>query len=298
MRRGETARGEAHRRVVVTAAPADLLGAAPISLDAVAVQSQHYELDCGRAGMAPVEPGQGARMTVEGGRQARRATFPNLPDANWWALRRRFQQTMPREIDASYLATVLNIGEAAAGNLVGPLRSLGLIDEDGRPTDLALAWRDDEQYRQVTQTMLKSVYPQALIDAAPPPNPDRGAVVRWFSRATGGGQAITERMARLYLLLAAGDPAGAHAAADRQSSEQAPRGRPSGRSGAARRSTPARPAVTAAPQPAVSGPASTLRQAHQPSVHIDVQVHIDPAATAEQIDHIFASMARHLYDRE
>ena len=33
----------------------------------------------------------------------------------------------------------------------------------------------------------------------------------------------------------------------------------------------------------------------QPSVHIDIQVHIDPSATADQIDQIFASMARHLY---
>ncbi len=35
-----------------------------------------------------------------------------------------------------------------------------------------------------------------------------------------------------------------------------------------------------------------------PSIHVDVQVHIDPNASAEQIDKIFASMARHLYGRE
>ena len=34
-----------------------------------------------------------------------------------------------------------------------------------------------------------------------------------------------------------------------------------------------------------------------PSVHIDVQIHIDSSATAEQIDQIFRSMARHLYAR-
>ena len=32
-----------------------------------------------------------------------------------------------------------------------------------------------------------------------------------------------------------------------------------------------------------------------PSLHIDVQVHIDSSATAEQIDQIFKSMAAHLY---
>ena len=35
-----------------------------------------------------------------------------------------------------------------------------------------------------------------------------------------------------------------------------------------------------------------------PSVHIDIQVHIDSTANAEQIDQIFASMAKHLYGRD
>ncbi|MBI4298143.1 MAG: hypothetical protein HY666_00065 [Chloroflexi bacterium] len=35
----------------------------------------------------------------------------------------------------------------------------------------------------------------------------------------------------------------------------------------------------------------------EPSVHIDIQIHIDSSASAEQIDQIFASMARHLYRR-
>ena len=37
--------------------------------------------------------------------------------------------------------------------------------------------------------------------------------------------------------------------------------------------------------------------AREPSVHIDVQIHIDASATAEQIDQIFASMAKHLYGK-
>ena len=239
-------------------------------------------------------------MTIEAGRQARR-TFPNLPESNWWTLRRRFQQTVPREVDASYLATILDIGEAAAGNLIGPLRAVGLIDENGRPTDRALAWRDDDQYRQITTDMLEQVYPQGLRDAAPPPNPDRGAVVRWFSRSTGAGQAATERMARFYLLSAAGNPAGA----DQPTGERAPRhGQPGAqarptrqRQATGRAAAPGRGHEAPAPQDQTPVPTPTPRQSPQPSVHIDIQVHIDPAATAEQIDQIFASMARHLYDR-
>ena len=37
--------------------------------------------------------------------------------------------------------------------------------------------------------------------------------------------------------------------------------------------------------------------APEPSVHIDIQIHIDSSATAEQIDQTFASMARHLYGK-
>lgn len=33
----------------------------------------------------------------------------------------------------------------------------------------------------------------------------------------------------------------------------------------------------------------------EPSLHIDIQIHIDSTASAEQIDQIFSSMARHLY---
>ena len=32
-----------------------------------------------------------------------------------------------------------------------------------------------------------------------------------------------------------------------------------------------------------------------PPLHIDIQIHIDPASSAELIDQIFASMAKHLY---
>ncbi|MCL6520389.1 MAG: hypothetical protein K6T99_11210 [Armatimonadetes bacterium] len=42
---------------------------------------------------------------------------------------------------------------------------------------------------------------------------------------------------------------------------------------------------------------SESRVAPDPSVHINVQIHIDANATPEQIDQIFASMAKHLYGR-
>ena len=37
---------------------------------------------------------------------------------------------------------------------------------------------------------------------------------------------------------------------------------------------------------------------NRPALHIDIQVHIDPTSSAELIDQIFASMAKHLYGLE
>ena len=34
-----------------------------------------------------------------------------------------------------------------------------------------------------------------------------------------------------------------------------------------------------------------------PSLHIDLQIHIHPEATADQIETVFASMSKYLYNR-
>lgn len=53
-------------------------------------------------------------------------------------------------------------------------------------------------------------------------------------------------------------------------------------------------AVPPTPATQVAPPA----RSSQPSLHIDIQLHIPATATAEQIDQIFESMAKHLYNRE
>lgn len=37
--------------------------------------------------------------------------------------------------------------------------------------------------------------------------------------------------------------------------------------------------------------------AEGPSLHIDIQIHISPESIKEQIDHVFESMSKHLYNR-
>lgn len=56
---------------------------------------------------------------------------------------------------------------------------------------------------------------------------------------------------------------------------------------------PETPSIQPQIAPAQDRPAGVV----SPSVHIDIQVHISPDASAEQIDKIFESMAKHLYGR-
>ena len=49
---------------------------------------------------------------------------------------------------------------------------------------------------------------------------------------------------------------------------------------------------------AVDGNGKAPVESNRPDLHIDIQVHIDATASPEQIDFIFASMAKHLYGRE
>ncbi len=230
-----------------------------------------------------------------------RRSYPKVPARNWYDLRRRMKQALPPAITIDYLQSVLGLEAPSARNLIAPLRALGLIDDDGRLTDLAHEWRTDEGYADACGKILGAVYPQDLLAAFPPPEPDRDGLVRWFIRNARVGEGTAKQFAGFYLMMASpslennqDDPRspkprdaerrsrdGASAAAvttERrrrvQQEQTAPRPQPE------ERKVPV--------QPAVGGP----------SVHIDVQIHIDPNASADQIDQIFASMARHLYGRE
>lgn len=53
-------------------------------------------------------------------------------------------------------------------------------------------------------------------------------------------------------------------------------------------------------QAPITDPKTTAKpgaRSNAPSLHIDVQVHVSAEASAEQIDQIFASMAKHLYGK-
>jgi hypothetical protein len=221
-----------------------------------------------------------------------RRIYPMIPTRTWWDLRKAFIRSMPGEVSPRYLATVLGIQERAAANVMPNLRRVGLIDEGGAPTERAVVWRDDSNYGTVCRDIIAEVYPQQLTDAAPPPSPDRDRVTSWFARETRTGSAASTQMARLYLLLATAD-ATASDAGDDGSAPPRPV-----RAGATRSTASGTPRTRRSPEVVSHAPVTRSSHREEPSVHIDIQVHIDATASAEQIDQIFKSMSQHLYGRE
>lgn len=217
-----------------------------------------------------------------------RKFYPIIPTRTWWDLRRAFSRSLPGEVSPRYLATVLGIQERAAANVMPNLRRVGLIDDGGAPTERAVLWRDDAHYAEICQTIISEVYPKQLTDAAPAPDPDRDRVASWFGRDTRTGSAASTQMARLYLLLAKGDVAGA------SGPEEAGVAPKTSRSD----SVPKAKARTSEGPDKATGVRPRSPQSIEPVVQINLQVQIDASASVEQIDAIFDSMARHLYGRE
>jgi hypothetical protein len=223
-------------------------------------------------------------------------SFPMLPTTAWWQLRSRFQRSLPAKVDPQYVETVLGVSAKSARNTTPALRTLGLIDDDGRPTPLANDWRTDEGYANACEQMLADVYPPALRDAVPPDEPDRAAAERWFIRERRVGQGAARQMAALYALVAERDASGAEnqraPRSDRGGGERRPR---ETRNAESTRRTTTRERLTSRPPSPAEPPAGDSQRSASPSLHIDVQVHVPSDATPEQIEAIFSSMAKHLY---
>ena len=219
-------------------------------------------------------------------------TFPMLPIAHWWSLRKKFQQSIPGVVTDGYLATVLNMGaNSARANVLPFLKVLGIIDADGKPSARAKAWRDDDQYPKVCQEMIKEIYPEELTDAIPDPTSNRDKVKKWFANHTGTGEAAAKRMAALYTVLSEAD-----ASKEPDSEKKPPTKKPPNAAKAAPKSTPSptlkpeQPSVAKPPIKPDGGP-------KDPDLNINLQIHISADASTDQIEQIFASMAKHIYRR-
>lgn len=229
-------------------------------------------------------------------------SYPKIPRNNWFLLRDKFKQRTPEKVSPSYVATALGMSEASASaNIIPPLRTFALIDDDGKPTDLAFDWRDDEKYPEVCKTILERVYPQELRDIFHnPADINVKGIESWFARQTKSGEAAAKKSAAAYVMLLEADLSKAKATKDPKSSKQ--------NSGVEKKTVkqPAQKAAASAslaakkaerqetPTTPDATPGTGGKPTFSPKLHVDIQIHISPDSSPEQIDKIFESMAKHL----
>jgi hypothetical protein len=219
---------------------------------------------------------------------SREKNFPMMPIKQWWALRKKFRATLPGSVTPSYLATTLSISkDSGRSNILPALKKAGIVDEEGKPTERANRWRDDTQYATICNEIRQEVYPRELLDIASDASADKAQVESWFANVTTAGESAAKKMTSFYMMLIEADPSKgleAVVAAPAKPIKWPPKKTksPQPRSGSKE------PLIE--PKFHEEEPKSHLK----PSIHLDIQIHISPQTTPEQIEQIFASMAKHL----
>lgn len=217
--------------------------------------------------------------------------YPRMPIKNWWVLRHKFKQSIPPQISSNYLSTLLGIGEGAAKNLLAPLKAVGLIDQDGKTTERANHWRVDDEYPQICQEIKQEIYPEELLHLVPDPEADYDSAINWFMRDTGVGQTAAKQMAHFYQMLSKADPSDG---AETKTKRPSKRTKPTQKKQEKEQPEVAKEKISETPSVAEIAYPQTNSPITGPSLHIDIQLHISPETSADQIDQIFASMAKHL----
>ena len=222
-------------------------------------------------------------------------SFPKIAEANWWKLRDLFKRKVPAIITPTYLSTALSMGESSArANIIGPFKKIGIIEEDGKPTDLAYDWRDDDKYASTCKKIIEEYYPQEVKDLFHSPDSDLQQLTKWFMGQARCGEPAAKMYARFYLLLLRADPK----EAENVSVKSAAKPTKATKNKTNLKNTQKK-ASSSQPQqketPATSGKLQQGTILHNaPELHINIQLHISPESSPEQIDKIFESMAKHL----
>jgi len=179
---------------------------------------------------------------------------------------------VPRRVTVQWLKTV-GFKSSNDATLVSVLKMIGFVDSSGVPTSRWTQFRG-ANHKQVLGAAIRdgyadlfAVYPDANLRI-------QGDLEHVFSTNSSGGKQVITKMVRTFKTLA----------------EQAEFSLSPGNE-----DTDPLPPPGPLHMPPVRASAGAGRGALGPALHIDIQVHISAETSPEQIDKIFASMAKHLY---
>ncbi|WP_420394461.1 hypothetical protein [Acuticoccus sp.] len=213
-------------------------------------------------------------------------SFPQIPSTVWWGARKLIQDRPQAKIDDRRIEIELGVQASAARQYVSELKRLGVLDEEGRPTEAAMKWRNDNSYREGVHAFVSKAYPESLIDAVPPDPVDREKAKSWFL-ADGLGNGTAGNKAATYALIASPFPL-------RPGEKATSEGKKASPSGRRRAQSERQKNLTDAEVPPAAQTANSDRL-HFP-LNVNLQIHIGANASVDQIEAIFSAMQRYLGD--
>lgn len=182
--------------------------------------------------------------------------------------------------------------EASAGaNVLPALKAFGIVGEDGKPTDLAYDWRDDSKYKEVCEKIIAKVYPQGLQDLFHDSTTSLDDLKSWFMRSAKVGEAAAIKFARTYHMLLKAD---IEQTKETTSTNRKPKSAVTSKPQKESTKSTKKAEQQVVEVQVVGNDKAQLSSSLTPSLHIDIQIHISPESSADQIDKIFESMAKHL----
>ena len=205
--------------------------------------------------------------------------YPQIPNRVWWEVRSLLQNRPSAKLTDSILATQLSVQLSAAKAYLNQFRLVGLLDDDGGATELAKKWRIDDSYEEAKQKILEHSYPDELVSSFPANRADIQKVADWFELG-GLGSGTARNKASTYILIANGKPKDAESTSpvrDRAKSPQQPKSKRS-------------------QEPSKSSEQKKVEGRNElPELNVNVQIHISADASNEQIEKIFESMRKYLW---
>lgn len=185
---------------------------------------------------------------------------------------------VPKKVTVSWLETI-GFKSSNDRTLIRPLKQIGFVDSNGLPTDYWIQYRGSG-HKAVLAAAIKEGYAD-LFDLYPKAESIGKEELQDFFRAQTSASADTvARMASTFLTLAscADFPNSQGSEPVAQAHDTAPKNS----------SVDHHESIDQSPTPS----------AFSPSVHLDIQIHISPDLSAEQIDMVFQSIAKNFYGKE
>lgn len=183
---------------------------------------------------------------------------------------------VPQKVTVAWLKTIGFTSSNDAG-LAGVLKFTGFTDASGIPTTTWSSYRG-AKHRVVLGEAIRKGYAE-LFAVYPDANTRTNTELQHvFSTSSSAGAQVIRRTVATFKALVEEADFPASAAPSETTMQTGPLHTP-----------------TAAQSPEMP---MASRSQGGPALHIDIQIHISPESTAQQIDKIFESMAKHLYGRK